>query len=243
MNEIEPRTLRRAIGALPVIGPAAKRLYRAIAPVTSEPVFGSSPQYWDARYRLGRNSGDGSYGRLAEFKAETINRFVAERGIGTVIEFGSGDGAQLQLAKYPSYVGIDVSPRAVETCRAKFADDPSKQFFHTSTREANALRADLAMSLDVIYHLVEDEVYDAYMARLVASALQFICIYSSNVEKAAPEPHIRHRRFTDWIAQHAPAWTLVAEAPNPYPEDPQRPNDTSWANFYFFAKSPAEQGI
>jgi hypothetical protein len=238
MREADPRTLRRTIAALPIIGPAAKRLYRAIRPVRREPalVFGSSRQYWDARYRLGGNSGAGSYGRLARFKAETINRFVAEHDVRTVVELGSGDGAQLQLANYPSYIGIDVSSRAIEACRKNFANDPSKQFFHTTSPEANTAKAELGLSLDVIYHLVEDEVYSAYLSRLVSAADRFVCVYSSNSEKESAEPHIRHHRFTDWFAQNAPGWTLVNEIPNPYPEDPRRPEDTSWADFYFFAK-------
>jgi hypothetical protein len=235
MNEIELRTLRRTISALPIIGPAARRLYRAIAPSRQELSFSSSPQYWDARYRLGGNSGAGSYGRLARFKAETINAFVAEHDVRTVVEFGSGDGAQLQLATYPNYVGIDVSSRAIDTCRESFANDPSKQFFHSSSAEANAARAELALSLDVIYHLVEDEVYHTYMSRLVSAADRFVCVYSSNVEKAAADPHVRHRRFADWFARHAAAWTLVKSVPNPYPEDLRRPDDTSWADFYFFS--------
>ena len=48
--------------------------------------------------------------RLAAFKAEVPNDFVRARGIDSVIEFGCGDGAQLALAEYPAYVGIDVSP-------------------------------------------------------------------------------------------------------------------------------------
>ncbi len=35
-----------------------------------------SSAYWEERYIQGRNSGNGSYGRLAEFKAKIINDFV-----------------------------------------------------------------------------------------------------------------------------------------------------------------------
>jgi hypothetical protein len=41
-------------------------------------------------------------------------------------------------------------------------------------------RFDLELSLDVIYHLVEDEVFDAYMRSLFAHAGRFVVIYSSN---------------------------------------------------------------
>ena len=35
-----------------------------------------SGDYWDARYRAGDNSGEGSYGKFAKFKAQVLNQFV-----------------------------------------------------------------------------------------------------------------------------------------------------------------------
>lgn len=90
--------------------------------------FRSSGEYWEQRYRSGGNSGAGSYSRLASFKAEVLNHFVATRRISSVIEIGSGDGAQLTLAEYPRYTGVDVSQVAVESTRGLFAGDPSKRF-------------------------------------------------------------------------------------------------------------------
>jgi SAM-dependent methyltransferase len=230
------QTLRRTIRRLPVLGPIAKQIYRAIAPGKASSQF-SSTQYWEERYSRGGNSGSGSYGRLAEFKAEVINKFVADHGMKSVIEFGSGDGAQLELARYPVYTGVDVSARAIELCRTKFRDDPSKRFIQAFSPEAKEARAELAMSLDVIYHLVENAVYDEYMTRLVAAAEKFICIYSSNAARVSPDSHVRHRVFTDWMAAKAPGWKLISKVDNPFPEDPEHPDQTSWADFYFFQKA------
>ncbi|MDR2439202.1 MAG: class I SAM-dependent methyltransferase [Planctomycetaceae bacterium] len=83
-------------------------------------LFPGSKRYWDNRYCQGGNSGAGSYGRLAEFKAEILNKFVTENNINSVIEFGCGDGNQLMLANYPYYIGVDVSPKAIEICRELF---------------------------------------------------------------------------------------------------------------------------
>jgi hypothetical protein len=44
---------------------------------------------------------------------------VAERRIRSVIEFGCGDGNQLGLMRYPSYLGLDIEP-----CAAADADPP-----------------------------------------------------------------------------------------------------------------------
>ncbi|MCP3460062.1 class I SAM-dependent methyltransferase [Bradyrhizobium sp. CCGUVB23] len=224
-------TLRRTIGRLPVLGPMARQLYRAIVPNRF-----SSAEYWEQRYAHGGNSGAGSYGRLAQFKAETINKFVKGREIRTIIEFGSGDGAQLELARYPTYTGVDVSASAIELCKTKFKNDPTKQFLLASSGDASKARAELAMSLDVIYHLIEDTVYDAYMKSLVSAAEKYICIYSSNYVRLAPATHVRHRVFTEWIAANAPTWKLILKVDNPFPRDPENPDQTSWADFYFYER-------
>ena len=46
-----------------------------------------------------------------------------------MIEFGCGDGNQLELAHYPAYVGCDISKTAVAVCQEKFINDASKIFF------------------------------------------------------------------------------------------------------------------
>lgn len=228
------RRLRRQLGAIPLLGPGLKSLFGNRSPF---PSFRSSPSYWEQRYRQGGNSGVGSYGRLARFKAETLNQFVAEQAVGSVVEFGCGDGAQLALANYPHYTGFDISPGAVSLCRRKFAGDSSKEFHDLSGTRCDTVKADMAMSLDVIYHLVEDSNYDLYMRRLARAGERFLCIYSSNVSLPGHVPHIRHRCFSDWLEVHAPGWTLMRKVRNAYPHDPANPDETSWADFYFFRRS------
>jgi hypothetical protein len=197
--------------------------------------FTESQNYWEERYRVGGNSGAGSYGRLARFKAEFLNRFVNENGIETVVEFGSGDGAQLSLAKYPRYLGVDVSATAVELCRSIYADRPGFEFIHTSALRPD-MRAELSLSLDVIYHLVEDAAYFAYMDRLFDSALRYVIVYSSNWDEH-PVPHVRHRRFTDWVASNKPQFNLKSFEANPYPANEADPDNTSFADFYVYERS------
>lgn len=82
----------------------------------------ASKEYWESRYKGGGNSGAGSYGRLAEFKAEIINEFIEKNSINKVIEFGCGDGNQLGMLKVAKYIGVDVSQTAISICRDKFFD-------------------------------------------------------------------------------------------------------------------------
>lgn len=202
--------------------------------------FSNSVNYWEKRYAKGANSGAGSYGRLAEFKAQFLNSFVEEHGVKSVVELGCGDGNQLSLAKYPEYTGLDVARTAVEICERRFDGDASKRFFvHTGGDECKAdFSAEMAMSLDVIYHLVEDESFNRYMADLFSFATRFVVIYSSNYHGTEPVAHVRHRKFTDWVEKNT-GWKLEQHTPNPFPYDVTRPADTSWADFYVFAPGEA----
>lgn len=220
------------IKRLPVIGPSATHLVRRIRARQPEP-FDTSGSYWERRYQTGGNSGAGSYGRLARFKAEVVNSFVRDHGVETVLEIGCGDGAQLELAQYPSYIGVDVSSAAVDLCKSKFAADPSKRFYLSQDVPAG-LTADLVLSLDVIYHLIEDDVFDNHMASLFDHANRHVIIYASDEDRQPPDQHVKHRKFTDWVARFRPDWRLIETVPNAYPFDPAHPDDTSFADFYIY---------
>jgi protein O-GlcNAc transferase len=202
----------------------------------TRPAFHGSSRYWDDRYRAAGNSGVGSYGELAQFKARTINDFVATEQVESVIEFGCGDGNQLALSDYPMYLGVDVSREAVARCRALFASDPTKRF--VTLEDFAGDRAQLTLSLDVIYHLVEDDVFDQHMRALFFSATRFVVIYSSNFDKhLAGVDHVRHRMFTRWVAENQPDFTQVRHVANEYPWDPKKSESTSWAEFYIFERN------
>ena len=215
---------------------ALSRVKRVVKRVPQpELQFDTSASYWEDRYRGGGNSGAGSYSNLAVFKAEILNDFVAANAVTTVIEFGSGDGAQLELAEYPRYAGVDVSYTALAVTRQKFADDASKRFVHSS-EVTDEDRADVALSLDVVYHLVEDDVFDAYMRSLFESAIRYVIVYASNTESPGLSPHVRHREFTRWIESNRPDFRLLKKIPNLYPFSEKNPQHTSFADFYIFER-------
>ena len=166
--------------------------------------------YWQERYSHGGTSGAGSYGEFAEFKASVINEFCDQRQINSVIEFGCGDGNQLSLMHFKNYLGLDVSQKSIDICTDRFLDDDSKRFQLVSHYSGS--KADLALSLDVIYHLVEDDVFERHMSQLFSAANKFVIIYSSNFVESNPNPiptHVRHRRFTEWIDHQVPHFELV----------------------------------
>jgi hypothetical protein len=140
---------------------------RSLAIARQRLAFNSSADYWERNYRLGQTSGPGSYGALARGKADFLNDFVRTRELQTVTEFGCGDGYQLSLSEYPTYIGLDVSRSAINLCRKRFADDMTKSFFLYDggcyVDHARIFSAELAISLDVIFHLVEDNVFEKYL--------------------------------------------------------------------------------
>lgn len=193
--------------------------------------FRNSQSYWEDRYLTGGTSGPGSYDRQAEYKAHFINGFVREKAIASVIEFGCGDGNQLGLAEYPRYLGIDVAPSAVRRCIEAFGADKSKSFITCDVRafadRGRFLHADLGLSLDVVFHLVEDDVFEAYMHALFDAADRFVIIYARDREARDPGRHVRWRKYTPWIESNIKGWTLSRVEPAP---------QADYQDFHVFAR-------
>lgn len=205
-----------------ILSRGAKRIQKVLRILVKKIKFTNSIDHWNENYNKGGTSGGGSYGRLAEFKAETLNNFVAEKKILSVVELGCGDGNQLSFSKYKKYISFDVSISAINLCREKFREDSTKQFIHYTPSEfsfSEDSHSDLALSLDVIFHLVEDEVFDRYMWGLFSLGGCYVVIYSSNTNSnpIMHAPHIRHRKFTDWVDANLDGWILEQKIENRFP--------------------------
>ncbi len=181
----------------------------------------NSHEYWERRYANAGNSGTGSYGLFAEYKAGIVNEFVKNNNISTVVEFGCGDGNQLQYFEFPSYIGLDISSTAVQKCQQAFKNDPDKTFFAYSQAGqyncSNNFAAELSLSLDVVYHLLEDDVFENYMYDLFRSATSFVIIYAWDVD-GKKHLHVRHRKFSAWINENINGWNLKEVIHNTYLE-------------------------
>lgn len=219
--------MKSLIKRTPVIGTIFAKLLKK--------QFPGSEQYWINRYNKGGNSGPGSYDDLAIFKAEVLNNFVKENNISSIIEYGCGDGNQLKLADYKKYLGFDVSESAVTLCRNIFSSDNSKTF--KLVRDYSGEKSELTLSLDVIYHLTEDDIFEPYMERLFESSEKFVIIYSSDTnkhEKAQP-PHVKHRKITEWTKKNIKGWDLMEQIDNIHKEK-EKDRASFLINFYIFRK-------
>ena len=100
-------------------------------------------------------------------------------------------------------------------------------------------KAELAISLDVIYHLIEDSVFETYMHCLFNAATAFVIIYSSNDEKIPNKAaHVKHRCFAKWVAKNKNKWKLQQVITNQYPWK-GKTETGSFSDFYIYTKKGA----
>lgn len=151
-------------------------------------------QWWERWYAAGGDSGPGSRGAAAQWKANVVNDFVRTNRVRSVFELGCGDGGQLALLQVPQYTGFDPSKTAVERARARFS-------CHQFVSEPTGQRADLALSMDVLYHIFDDAERDSYLTTLFASAERFVLIYTTRDSSHDYAGHVWHRSPPDGWAE------------------------------------------
>ena len=189
----------------------------------------SKTQYiWENRYTQNGTSGAGSYGVLCEYKAEFINKFITDNNCTTVIEFGSGDGNQMSYFNVPLYTGVDISEYIINKCKQKYSHLENKNFVTYDEYYKMSSNFDLALSLDVIYHLVDDFIYEKYMNDLFNSTNKFVIIYSTNCKNEKYNgSHVYHRKFTEYIDINFKNAKLIYHEPNKH-------SSLSTAEFYVY---------
>lgn len=186
--------------------------------------------YWEERYSAGFNSGDGSYGDLAIFKAETINKFIQKNSVRTIIEFGCGDGNQLKLMEYKKYLGFDITNSAIKKCQEMYVNDPSKSFllyhpkFFTNKK---FLLADLVLCLDVLYHIIPEEDYVKTLDDIFSCSARYVILYT-DIDEYKQKPyrtgsHVCHRDTLEYLKKYS-QFKIMEIIQNKYP-------DRSWASF------------
>jgi len=185
-----------------------------------------SNQYWEDRYNKGGNSGKGSYNDLAKFKASIINNYIKRYNIKKIYDFGVGDGNQLKLLKCPEYTGFDVSGTIISKVKKIFQNDNNKKFMLLDEFDRKE-KADLSLSCDVLYHLINYDIWESHIKDLFESSNKYVIIYSSNFNKDYGK-HCKSRNFTNFIKKKYPNWSLFKIINNKYPKK-------SISDFYIFS--------
>jgi hypothetical protein len=172
-----------------------------------------STLFWDRRYASGNHSGRGSQGVAGIAKARHVNKVVRQRGITSIIDWGVGDGEVMSHIQVDNltYIGVDISATALDRLRRKFG----RQRTFVLAEGIAGLHAEMAISLDVMYHLVGDDEYSTYLSRLFGSADRVVLIYSTDFddEGRTSAPHIRRRHWTPDVEARFPEWSLAELGP------------------------------
>jgi predicted O-methyltransferase YrrM len=186
--------------------------------------------FWENRYKSGGNSGSGSYNKMAEFKATVINNFIKKKSIKSMIDYGVGDGNQLKLidTRNINYIGLDVSHTIICKCKDIFKNDFTKNFKLSDEFDFSSTNVDLSISCDVIYHLIDDSVYFEYLDNLFKSSSKYVIIYAKD-ENVNHASHVKFRKFTNYIQNQFPEWSLIEYIENIHKESP--------SNFYIYEKN------
>ena len=190
-------------------------------------------KYWEARYARGGNSGEGSYGRLGGLQGERTERFHsrARRAERHRIRIAA-TAINCHCYECPAYTGLDISRSALLRCIERFRDDSTKSFFLFDAdcfRDASGrFAADVSVSLDVIFHLVDDRVFEAYMAHACEAAQRYLILYTTDYDRPSTG-HERPRAVSKWM-QSRPDFVLVKRIPNPFPgtQDEQYVSDAEF---------------
>ena len=203
--------------------------------------YENSSDYWNQRYLNGGSSGDGSRGRLAEQKSDYVKGIIDLHGITSAIDFGCGDGSQLSefINSLESYIGYEVSPYLVSKLEEQYGGE-GRYFYNY--KSYNGSKAELSLSLDVIYHLIEDSVFEDYMRNLFNSSMKFVLIYSSNTayQHIFQPRHIYHRDVTTWISNNIDNFKFVEYVCNKYPYMWDGNKETSFCDFYLYKRDDHE---
>lgn len=171
--------------------------------------------YWDSRWRDGPPC-PGSNGDTAASKAAWLNAAVQDLDVRSIVDWGCGDGGQAALVNVGMYVGIEVAPSAWEAASVALATRDNCCVVLAPPGQQITVRADMAVSMDVVFHLTDDREYEEWIARVFGSASRFVAVYGTDYDSVV-NGHMRHHEVT----RDAPAdWSLI--------EGQRRATSPSW---------------
>lgn len=130
--------------------------------------------YWENRYRQGGNSGKGSRGKHREWKWSILNKYIPN--IDNVIDVGCGDIAFMEGRDIKNYTGIDISQTMVDR---NIKLKPEWNFILSSADvKINGLNGDVAFCHDMLFHIMDDDVYDKILLNLIDYSNEYISIFT-----------------------------------------------------------------
>jgi len=130
--------------------------------------------YWDRRYLSGASSGGGSVGRTRDWKWGLIDEHVEISGK-SVLDVGCGDLSFWENRDCKRYTGLDFSDVVIEK---NLLRRPDWSFRCTDASEPADLSTQIVLCLDVLFHVLEDPVYEGILRNLSRWTEEKLFIYT-----------------------------------------------------------------
>lgn len=182
-------------------------------------------RYWNRRYQRGSGSSFEPHEGVINFETGLINEFIKKHEIKSVLDMGCGDGSVFQrLRNLPIYHGMDISSIIIARMQQKYEKDDSRMFFEPHTMPDYYY--DLVISIDTIYHLVNDHEYIDYLEKLEKKCKNYLIISSTNYNAYYGGGYIRHRAFLKDIKDLG--FKLLKKVDSPF--------DTDQCGYFVFEK-------
>ena len=163
--------------------------------------------YWETRYSQGLNSGAGSGGEERDWKWKAITKLVPEMTYAlfqSVVDVACGDLRFWEGRIGPEeYVGIDISKTIVEENRRK---QPNWDFIWSpAERRIEGLKAPVVLCMDLLFHIMDDDRFEAILENLCYYSSRYILIHTwivnplGNREPYTDGEYMTFRRFEDYF--------------------------------------------
>lgn len=134
----------------------------------------SVEEYWETRYAKGDSSGEGSVGPNRAWKWAIIEKYVSS--LDDVVDIGCGDLRFWEGRDCHKYFGLDLSATVIQRNRES---RPKWRFEvgHAEYRIPN-LRARIVLCLDMLFHIMDDEVFVNVLENLCRYSKEWIFTYT-----------------------------------------------------------------
>lgn len=131
--------------------------------------------YWEEHYKKGGTSGAGSIGEYRRWKWEIIDKYA--KSVDDVIDVGCGDLSFWEGRDFPNhYTGIDISQTIVERNRKS---RPNLTLLCSSAEDyVNIGTATIVFCLDVLFHIMDDSIYEKILSNLTRYSSHWIFIFT-----------------------------------------------------------------
>ena len=156
-----------------------------------------SKNYFEKRYKSGIGSGDGSIGKVRDFKHEILRKYLGYYNLHSFLDVGCGDLSFWHEKPPKHYIGVDFSKTIQTRNKLKF----DRKFITVDIAKSVLPRADVIICFDVLFHILNDKDYSQIIFNMCRAAKKFVFIYTwLNEPKNYVRKHQKYRKLSDYFS-------------------------------------------